>query len=36
MSDQVVEYARMLDQLRRQYPEMFRHIIGLLRTLLKP
>lgn len=36
MSDQVIEYAKLLDQLRRQYPEIFRHLIGLLRTLLKP
>ena len=34
-NEQVVEYARLLEQLKRTCPDVFRHIIGLIRTILK-
>jgi hypothetical protein len=35
LSDQTLEYAKLLEQIKRQFPDVFRHIIGLIRTLLK-
>lgn len=35
ISDQTMEYARLLDQVRVKFPDLFRHIVGLIRTILK-
>ena len=34
-SEQTLEYAKLLEQIKRQFPDVFRHIIGLIRTILK-
>ena len=35
ISEQSLEYARLLEQVRVKFPDLFRHIIGLIRTILK-
>lgn len=35
LSEQIMEYARMLDKLKSSYPEVFRHLVGLIRSILK-
>lgn len=34
-SEQVVEYAKLLEQIKIRFPDVFRHIVGLIRTILK-
>jgi len=34
-SEQVIEYARLLEQIKSKFPDVFRHIVGLIRTILK-
>lgn len=34
-SEQVIEYARLLEQIKIRFPDVFRHIVGLIRAILK-
>lgn len=33
--EKIMEYARMLDAVRSRFPDTFRHIVGLMRSLLQ-
>lgn len=33
--EKIMEYAQMLDALRNRFPEVFRHIVGLMRSMLQ-
>jgi hypothetical protein len=34
-SEQTMEHAVLLERLREKLPELYRHLIGLIRSLLK-
>lgn len=35
LSPKTVELAQKLEELKERFPEVFRHIVGLIQTLLK-
>jgi len=34
ISDQTMEFARMLERIKERFPEAYRHIVGLIRSIL--
>ena len=33
--DQALEYAQMFERLRHKFPDVFRHLVGLIRAILR-